>query len=77
MANRHLLHRSKLSAFREWLGAELLPPVGPYEVVRWKGKQGQPMRIVFDGSSSQHLSCNEAAIPDVESFIKYCREIKK
>jgi hypothetical protein len=70
MSNRCLLHRSKISAFIQWLGPKALPPVGKWEVVRWKGGPKQPMRIVFDNvQSSQHFSCNNAAEQDVRNFI--------
>ena len=71
MAVRNILHRSKLDEFKEWLGNRALPPVGKWELVRWKGGAGQPMRIVFDNlKSCEHLSCNGAAYRDVRAFIK-------
>ena len=76
MANRSLLHRSKLEAFKSWLGSYALPPVGKWEVLRWKNRSGQPMCIVFDNAhSSEHLSCNDAATPFVRDFIIY-QELK-
>ena len=71
MATRNLLHRNKLEAFKLWLGDRALTPKGEWEVVRWKGPQGQPMRIVFDNDHScEHLSCNDAAVRDVMTFIR-------
>lgn len=71
MADRLTLHRNKLELFKLWLGDRALPPVGKWEVVRWKGPSGQPMRIIFDNTkSSEHLSCNDAAYKDVRAFIE-------
>lgn len=71
MAVRDIFHRNKLDLFKLWLGDRALPPVGKWEVCRWKGASGQPMRIIFDNTkSSEHLSCNEAAYKDVSAFIK-------
>lgn len=72
MARRNLLHRSRIEAFVAYLGDRALPPIGPYEVVRWKGRKGEPMRIVFDNSKScEHLSINEAGIVDVMRFLNH------
>lgn len=71
MAVRNLLHRNKLADFIAWLGDRSLPPKGEWEVARWRGGKGQPMRIIFDNDKScEHLSCNEAAYRDVRAFIK-------
>jgi hypothetical protein len=71
MANRNLLHRNKLNDFIAWLGDRSLPTKGKWEVARWKGPKGQPMRIIFDNDRScEHLSCNDAAYKDVRRFIK-------
>lgn len=74
MAVRNILHRNKLSEFVLWLDERALPPVGQWEVVRWKGPKGQPMRIVFDNNySCEHLSCNDAAYSEVRAFIRHRR----
>lgn len=72
MAIRNVLHRSKLEEFKSWLSERditLLEPKGVFEVMRWKNEKGQPMCIIFDGKSPQHLSCNNAARPMVFKFI--------
>ncbi|MDB4575401.1 hypothetical protein N9112_00395 [bacterium] len=69
MANRNTLHRNKLDAFIEWLqseGHKLSPPIGAYEVLRWKGKSGEPMPIVFDRHGGDHLVLNGSA----ENYVK-------
>ena len=64
------LYRNQLDAFKTWLGPRALPPVGAWEKVRWRGKPGQPVRIVFDNlKSPQYLTANAAAAPDVKKFI--------
>jgi len=71
MANRALLHRSRLTAFKAWLGERNLMPRGEWEVARWRGPRGKPMCIVYDNrKSSEHLSCNNAAVGDVREFIR-------
>jgi len=78
MAQRCLLHRSKLTIFIAWLGERSLPLKGRFEVARWKGPANQPMRIIFDNyHSNEHLSCNDAAIPDVLKFIRSSKLIDK
>ena len=79
MATRNLLHRKKLSAFKEWLedsyGWCLLYPVGAFEVLRWENDAdfGGAMPIIFNGKSPVHYSCNDAATPYVRKFIKECK----
>jgi hypothetical protein len=42
----------------------------PWELVRWKGPAGEPMRIVFEWQGSvEHVSVNDAAVPDVSRFL--------
>ena len=72
MANRNILHRSKLEDFTTWLKDNGYHPVknnAQFEVLRWKVK-GQTMPILFDGKSSEHFSCNEASTPFVLSYIE-------
>ncbi len=65
MANRELLHRSKLLEFRDWLrskGVQLLEPHSEYEVVRWMGRPGRPMPIIFGRRRrGDHLTLNAEA----------------
>jgi len=77
MANRCLLHRSKLEDLKTWLSDRALKPVGQWEVLRWKGPQGQPMRIIYDNDHScEHLSCNDASVHDVMNFIRYYKQVE-
>ncbi len=71
MANRNLLHRSKLADFKLWLeenGHITVDNPAAYQVLSWKAKSG-PKPIIFDGKSSEHFSCNEASVPFVLNFI--------
>ncbi len=71
MNRKNILHRNKLSEFRLWLIANGQRPVenaAAFEVLRWK-VAGKPMPIIFDGKSSEHLSCNEASMSFVYEFI--------
>ncbi len=85
MAQRSLLHRSHLEDFKKWLGKECLPVKGEYEVLRWKGSAGKPMRIIFDrtinmnvcSGQSEHLTVNDSAYHDVMAFIKFYKNTKK
>jgi len=64
MANRELLHRSKLLEFRDWLrsqGVQMLEPHGEYEVDRWMGRPNRPMPIIFDRRGGDHLTLNAEA----------------
>ena len=80
MSNKNLLHRNKLDDFKRWLGDRALPPIGKWELVRWKvvGWKGycEPMCIVFDTKKSQeYLSCNDEALTDVLSFIEEDKKV--
>ena len=73
MARKNLLHRNKIAEFRSWLIGNGYSPIenaAAFEVLRWKVK-GSAMPIIFDGKSKEHLSCNEAAITFVSSFINH------
>lgn len=80
MARRNLLHRSKMENFKSWLennyGWVIQPCKGPYEILRWSigYEYGGQMPIIYDGSSRQHLSCNEASVPYVKRFLKEIKE---
>lgn len=72
MANRNMLHKSKLGEFEEWLISEGFAPVrnaAAHEALRWKAESG-PMPIIFCGKSSEHFSCNEASVPFVNDFLR-------
>jgi len=72
MGNRSILHRTKLNDFKEWLksrGIAIHPCKGQYEVLRWEGKQGQPMPMVFDRHDGDHYTVNVAAEPLVRKWL--------
>lgn len=78
MAIRNVLHRNKLDKLKEWLGDKALPPVGEWELVRWKGKPGKPMNIIYDNiHSTEHVSCNDAAYPEIKKFVDEYKSDKK
>lgn len=74
MANRGLLALHKVAEFKSYLEQRGLRPESgkaEYEVLRWKGKPGKPMPIVFNRNGDRdHLSCNDAAVPYVRAFIR-------
>jgi len=77
MRSRHLLHRSKLEEFKQYLidqGIEVLPNKGDYEVLRWKGLAGTPMPIVFDRHGGDHFTTNGEASKYVFRWIKSKRD---
>ena len=73
MAYRAMLHKTKLTQFRDWLVSEghvLLPAKGDYEVLRWRGVPGRAMPIVFDRhGAKEHFTCNDAARPYVQAWL--------
>jgi len=72
MANRNILHKSKLLEFKQWLiknGHRLLDERAYHEVCRWKGEKGEAMPIIFSGDSSEHYSANHSATRYVRAFI--------
>ena len=77
MANRNLLHRSKLSEFVVWLnenGHDYVEKPAEYQVISWNAVSG-PKPIIFDGKSSEHYSCNEASVPFVMNFLNKYKEV--
>ena len=78
MANRNLLHRSKLAEFMLWLtenGHDYVEKPAMHQVISWKAESG-PKPIIFDGKSSEHFSCNEASVPFVCDFINKPKKLK-
>tara|TARA_R110000787_G_scaffold272267_1_gene379639 strand:- start:356 stop:601 length:246 start_codon:yes stop_codon:yes gene_type:complete len=76
MADRNSLHRNKLEDFKVWLVGKGYNPVenhAQHEALRWKVK-GQPMPIIFNGKSSEHLSCNQSSLNFVYEFINQSKE---
>ena len=79
MSNKNVLHRSKLEEFREWLidkDIVIKDNKGDFEVLRFKAQSGA-MPIIFNGASSEHLSCNQAAIGFVHDFIQETKKKDK
>jgi len=78
MANRALLHRNKLEDFKKWLVENGYNPTAGkslWEVIRWKGRKGEAMPIIFDKSNAkEHYTCSYTAIWYVR---KWLREIKR
>ena len=71
MANRHILHKSKLTAFRDWLisdGWEIQDTKGFYEVLR--AKKGKRVLIVYERlDMKEHYSLADRDCPIVRQFL--------
>jgi hypothetical protein len=79
MRARNLLHRTKLDEFKQWLeshGHRLQEPKGDYEVLRWKGKKGKPMPMVFDRHEGDHLTTNATATGYVRQWVNSRTEVQ-
>ncbi|SFE42527.1 hypothetical protein SAMN04487969_102457 [Paenibacillus algorifonticola] len=78
MANRNMLHKSRLEQFKTWLqatGWELHPTKGPDEVIRAR-KDGFLM-LIHGNSRTQHLSFGEAHTSVVKQFIREYKRAEK
>lgn len=74
MANRQLLHKSKLSTFSTWLvwaGWTLEEPKGELEVLRARKDGRKAPLIIYDQLSSEHYSVQNRDVGVVRAFIKY------
>lgn len=74
MANRNLLHKSKLTAFEVWLvtnGWTLEDPKGELEVLRARKDGRKAPLIIYDQLSSEHYSVQNRDAGVVRAFIKY------
>ena len=73
MANRYLLHKSKLDDFKKYLkdnGWVLQDTKGPYEVLRAINLdlRKRPL-IIYSGKSSEHLSVDDRDFSIDRDFI--------
>ena len=70
MANKNLLPKSKVKDFIHWLGSRAHPACGQWEIVRWFGMKGEPVRAIYKSEkNTQYVTCNDAAIFDVKEFL--------
>ncbi len=74
MANRSLLHRSKIEDFKSWLqedGWQIEQPKGIYEVVRATKGTRKPL-IVYtrDNKGKEHLTVQDRDLPVVRAYIR-------
>lgn len=80
MANRHILHKSKLEDFKVFLirkGFEIQQLKGCYEVLRAKRKKPKRTVIVFQkDSAKEYLSLMDKDIPLVLEFIRQGDNLK-
>lgn len=80
MRTRALLHRNKLEDFKKWLlanGYEYKENQGTYEILRWKGKAGQPIPMIYDRDRGDHLTASNSAYSFVRRFIRQRKEAAK
>ena len=74
MAQRSVLHISKLEDLKQWLvkdGWELLPlSNNPYEVLRANKAGKQNPLIIYSGKSSEHLSFADRDMPVIGAFLR-------
>jgi len=73
MANRSLLHRSKIEDFKSWLqedGWQIEQPKGIYEVVRATKGTRKPL-IVYtrDNKGNEHITVQDRDVPVVRAYI--------
>lgn len=79
MANRHTLHKNKLTAFKDWLisdGWEIEDTKGFYEVLR--AKKGKRVLIVYERfDMKEHYSLADRDCPIVGQFLRQRKEAGK
>ena len=79
MANRHTLHKNKLTAFKDWLisdGWEIEDTKGFYEVLR--AKKGKRVLIVYERfDMKEHYSLAVRDCPIVRQFLRQRKEAGK
>ena len=77
--SRRLLHKTKLEAFKQWLGAngiEHRPPRGDFQVLQIKTKSGQ-WQCVFDRlDAKEHYTVAAPIEHLVQRFINDSRAIR-
>jgi predicted RNA binding protein YcfA (HicA-like mRNA interferase family) len=78
MADRHLLHISKLKEFEKWLlenGWEIVPLKGFYERLRAvKPSRKTPLIVYKKDEATEHLTVKDTDIKIIRSFIKERRK---
>ena len=80
MANRHMLHISKLEDFKKWLikdGWEIEEPKGIWEVLRARksGRQN-PLIIYRKADVKEHLSIMDRDSGVIGAFLRDCKKTK-
>lgn len=65
---RNLLHRSQLEDFIAFMGPRAETGRGPWELLKWKNKNGNKCAIFENLSSKEHLSSTWTAIPFIQDF---------
>jgi hypothetical protein len=78
VANRALLHRSKINDFKEWLrqdGWMLEAPKGTYEILRAR-KKGKPPLIIYTriSETSEHITVPDRNHGVVKAYLKARRD---
>jgi hypothetical protein len=72
MANRHLLHKSKLEEFKNYLessGWTIQDTKGVFEVLRARHPLKKRPLIIYEGRSSEHLSVDDRDISIIQNFL--------
>ncbi|MET4294741.1 hypothetical protein ABIB06_006574 [Bradyrhizobium sp. LB8.2] len=72
MANRHLLHRSKMDAFKQWLtdkGYIIEAPKGVFEALRFRASPNNPPIIIHDRLWGDHFTAYGTGLNIVRRFI--------
>ncbi len=78
MAERCLLHQSKLDLFKRWLsskGYEILPTKGIYEVLRAK-KDKETVIVFRKAQVKEHLTVHQKDYRLVRQFIRETRTVQ-
>lgn len=80
MANRYMLHISKLEDFKDWLvkdGWEIEQPKGTYEVLRArKSGRKNPLIVYTKADAKEHLSLMDRDSGVVGAFLRDCKNTK-
>lgn len=80
MANRYMLHISKLEDFKDWLvkdGWEIEQPKGTYEVLRArKSGRKNPLIVYTKADAKEHLSLMDRDSGVVGAFLRDCKKPK-
>ena len=80
MANRHMLHISKLEDFKDWLvkdGWKIEEPKGIYEVLRARNAgRKNPLIVYTKADAKEHLSIMDRDGGVVGAFLRDCKKTK-